>query len=157
MIFTVSQIYLSDAISGRDKALENLRNQINELSKILVIETNDKIAPEMIERLALTKYVGEMIEKVEDVREYEKIIEASKNIELECKKFAVRCHKITKSKNEIPVDKINKEIGAIIGAKRIVDLDSPETEVIVLISDGIYLGVSKTRTGYVKCLKHHVN
>ena len=98
-----------------------------------------------------------MIEKVEDVREYEKIIEASKNIELECKKFAVRCHKITKSKNEIPVDKINKEIGAIIGAKRIVDLDSPETEVIVLISDGIYLGVSKTRTGYVKCLKHHVN
>ena len=34
MVFTVSQIYLSDAISGRDKALENLRNQINELSKI---------------------------------------------------------------------------------------------------------------------------
>ena len=28
MVFTVSQIYLSDAISGRDKALENLRNQI---------------------------------------------------------------------------------------------------------------------------------
>ena len=37
MVFTVSQIYLSDAISGRDKALENLRKQINELSKILVI------------------------------------------------------------------------------------------------------------------------
>ena len=33
MVFTVSQIYLSDAISGRDKALEDLRNQINELSK----------------------------------------------------------------------------------------------------------------------------
>ena len=42
MIFTVSQIYLSDAISGRDKALENLRNQINELSKILVIESKEK-------------------------------------------------------------------------------------------------------------------
>ena len=42
MVFTVSQIYLSDAISGRDKALENLRNQINELSKILVIETKEK-------------------------------------------------------------------------------------------------------------------
>ena len=39
MVFTVSQIYLSDAISGRDKALQDLRNQINELSKILVIET----------------------------------------------------------------------------------------------------------------------
>ena len=42
MVFTVSQIYLSDAISGRDKAVEDLRTQINELSKILVIETKDK-------------------------------------------------------------------------------------------------------------------
>ena len=42
MVFTVSQIYLSDAISGRDKALENLKNQINELSKILVIESKEK-------------------------------------------------------------------------------------------------------------------
>ena len=42
MVFTVSQIYLSDAISGKDKALENLKNQINELSKILIIETKDK-------------------------------------------------------------------------------------------------------------------
>ncbi len=42
MVFTVSQIYLSDAISGRDKALQDLRTQINELSKILVIETKNK-------------------------------------------------------------------------------------------------------------------
>ena len=42
MVFTVSQIYLSDAISGRDKALQNLRSQINELSKILIIEAKDK-------------------------------------------------------------------------------------------------------------------
>ena len=42
MVFTVSQIYLSDAISGRDKALQDLRMQINELSNILVIETKDK-------------------------------------------------------------------------------------------------------------------
>ena len=42
MVFTVSQIYLSDAISGRDKALEDLRNQINELSKILIIESTEK-------------------------------------------------------------------------------------------------------------------
>ena len=39
MIFTVSQIYLSDAISGRDRVLSDLKKQINELSKILVIET----------------------------------------------------------------------------------------------------------------------
>ena len=42
MVFTVSQIYLSDAISGRDKALEDLKSQINELSKILTIESKDK-------------------------------------------------------------------------------------------------------------------
>ena len=42
MVFTVSQIYLSDAISGRDKVLSDLKKQINELSKILVIETEKK-------------------------------------------------------------------------------------------------------------------
>ena len=42
MVFTVSQIYLSDAISGKDKALQDLRNQINELSKILIIEKEKK-------------------------------------------------------------------------------------------------------------------
>ncbi len=42
MVFTVSQIYLSDAISGRDKALDDLRKQINELSKILTYETELK-------------------------------------------------------------------------------------------------------------------
>ena len=42
MIFTVSQIYLSDAISGRDKALQELRTQISELSKILQLEISEK-------------------------------------------------------------------------------------------------------------------
>ena len=42
MVFTVSQIYLSDAISGRDKALKDLRMQINELSKIIQSEVSEK-------------------------------------------------------------------------------------------------------------------
>ena len=42
MVFTVSQIYLSDAISGKDRVLNDLKNQINELSKILVIESKQK-------------------------------------------------------------------------------------------------------------------
>ena len=42
MVFTVSQIYLSDAISGRDKALQELRTQISELSKILQLEISEK-------------------------------------------------------------------------------------------------------------------
>ena len=53
MVFTVSQIYLSDAISGRDKALEDLRNQIDELSKILVIETREK--QQVLEDLSKTE------------------------------------------------------------------------------------------------------
>ena len=42
MVLPVSQIYLSDAISGRDKALQELRTQISELSKILQIEISEK-------------------------------------------------------------------------------------------------------------------
>ena len=42
MVFTVSQIYLSDALSGRDKALQELRSQISELSKILQLEISEK-------------------------------------------------------------------------------------------------------------------
>ena len=42
MVFTVSQIYLSDAISGRDKALQELKLQISELSKILQSEVSEK-------------------------------------------------------------------------------------------------------------------
>ena len=53
MVFTVSQIYLSDAISGRDKALEDLRNQINELSKILIIESKEK--QQALEELSTTE------------------------------------------------------------------------------------------------------
>jgi len=53
MIFTVSQIYLSDAISGRDKALQELRIQISELSKILQSEVSEK--EEALENLSQTK------------------------------------------------------------------------------------------------------
>ena len=55
MIFTVSQIYLSDALSGRDKILSDLKKQINELSKVLIIETKEK--DEAISSLLTTKEV----------------------------------------------------------------------------------------------------
>ena len=53
MVFTVSQIYLSDAISGRDKALQQLRIQISELSKILQSEISAK--EEVLENLTETE------------------------------------------------------------------------------------------------------
>ena len=53
MVFTVSQIYLSDAISGKDKALQLLRSQINELANMLVIE--EEINQKALNNLSTTK------------------------------------------------------------------------------------------------------
>ena len=63
MIFTVSQIYLSDAISGRDRVLSDLKKQINELSKILVIETEQKQEAFFVSRAVSEKaYVIMMVD-----------------------------------------------------------------------------------------------
>ena len=55
MVFTVSQIYLSDAISGKDKALLDLKTQINELSKILIFES--KVKEKALTDLSETKNI----------------------------------------------------------------------------------------------------
>ena len=52
----------------------NTPKKIVKKNRILIIETKYPIKSEMIERLSLTKYVGEIIEEVDDVRQYEKII-----------------------------------------------------------------------------------
>ena len=71
MIFTVSQIYLSDAISGRDKALQELRIQISELSKILQSEIGEK--EEALERLSGTELLLSGVQK--DLQQQELITE----------------------------------------------------------------------------------
>ena len=38
LVFTAGQFFLSDALSGRDKALQELQQQINELSDLLALE-----------------------------------------------------------------------------------------------------------------------
>jgi chemotaxis protein MotB len=38
MIFVLAQFYLSDAISGRDSALERLKNQVSELADLVALE-----------------------------------------------------------------------------------------------------------------------
>ena len=40
MVFTVSQIYLSDAVIGKDKALAKLESNITKLSSLLSLETS---------------------------------------------------------------------------------------------------------------------
>ncbi len=71
MVFTVSQIYLSDAISGRDKALQELRVQISELSKILQSEISQK--EEAIETLSDTERLLGGVKK--DLQQQEMITE----------------------------------------------------------------------------------
>ena len=71
MVFTVSQIYLSDAISGRDKALQELRIQISELSKILQSEIGEK--EEALERLSGTELLLSGVQK--DLQQQELITE----------------------------------------------------------------------------------
>ena len=71
MVFTVSQIYLSDAISGRDKALQELRLQISELSKILQFEIGKK--EEALETLSDTESLLSGVQK--DLKEQELISE----------------------------------------------------------------------------------
>ncbi len=44
MIFVVAQFYLTDALSGRDKALARLTQQITELSELLALEKKDSAA-----------------------------------------------------------------------------------------------------------------
>ena len=66
MVFTVSQIYLSDAISGRDRVLTDLKKQISELSKILVIESEQKqealsSLSQSKKELSQTKHLGSTI------------------------------------------------------------------------------------------------
>ena len=76
MVFTVSQIYLSDAISGRDKALESLRNQINELSKILVIESKEK--EKVLSELKITEdTLTQSKENVQKQESYSKELQAN--------------------------------------------------------------------------------
>ena len=71
MIFTVSQIYLSDAISGRDKALQELKIQISELSIILQSEISDK--EKVLEKLSGTESLLSGVQK--DLQQQELITE----------------------------------------------------------------------------------
>jgi len=71
MIFTVSQIYLSDAISGRDKALQELKIQISELSIIIQSEINDK--EKALEKLSGTESLLSGVQK--DLQQQELITE----------------------------------------------------------------------------------
>ena len=77
LVFTAGQFLLSDALSGRDKALQELQQQLNELSDLLAIEAQQRGVARRLgepdcaaqaaiaERDALTTRVAELAAKVD--------------------------------------------------------------------------------------------
>ncbi|HEY4746507.1 MAG TPA: hypothetical protein VIH38_03050, partial [Steroidobacteraceae bacterium] len=78
LVFTAGQFLLSDALSGRDKALQQLQLQLNELSDLLALEKRSsaelrsgtasltaQLQAAIAERDALTTRVAELAAKAE--------------------------------------------------------------------------------------------
>src|SRR5881392_1577761 len=66
LVFTAGQFFLSDALSGRDQALKQLQQQVDELSSLLSLErTNSaelsmRLKATLSERDALTGQLGDL-------------------------------------------------------------------------------------------------
>ena len=66
LIFTAGQFLLSDALSGRDRALKELQQQVSELSDLLALERgtaaglSSQLSATLAERDVLTTQVGEL-------------------------------------------------------------------------------------------------
>src|SRR5437764_5499273 len=78
LVFTAGQFLLSDALSGRDKALKELQQQINELGDLLALEKRSgeelragtaslagQLQAALAERDALTTQIAELRAKAE--------------------------------------------------------------------------------------------
>ena len=144
MVFTVSQIYLSDAISGRDKALQDLRVQINELSKILVIETQDK--EKALSSLSQTQ---------------EQLEESQSSLKLEQLQSEQLQEDIAKKRSEIFVQEQNilalsDQISSLLKELRIVAnaLETYEGQKITLLeTEGLGERINKALTSRIDQLK----
>src|SRR5881409_1743793 len=66
LVFTAGQFFLSDALSGRDQALKQLQQQVDELSQLLSVEragsaeTLAKLTGALAERDALTTQLADL-------------------------------------------------------------------------------------------------
>lgn len=72
LIFTAGQFLLSDALSGRDKALKELQQQVSELSDLLALERtstatlSSRLTATLAERDQLTTQVGELAARAKE-------------------------------------------------------------------------------------------
>jgi chemotaxis protein MotB len=66
LVFTAGQFFLSDALSGRDQALKELQQQVNDLSSLLSLERSNstdlskKLTGALAERESLATQLGEL-------------------------------------------------------------------------------------------------
>ena len=80
LVFTAGQFFLSDALSGRDKALKELQQQVSELSDLLALERrandelrvgsatlSDQLKAALAERDALSAKVSDLTDKLQNV------------------------------------------------------------------------------------------
>src|SRR5690348_16885102 len=78
LVFTAGQFFLSDALSGRDKALKELQQQVSELSDLLTHDRRvnvelhtgsasltDQLEAALAERDALTGKVGDLTDNLQ--------------------------------------------------------------------------------------------
>ena len=94
LIFTAGQFFLADALSGRDKALQELQQQVSELSDLLVLERganaelrasaaglSTELNATLAERDALTREVAELAAKAKgDAARADQLSEADAQI-----------------------------------------------------------------------------
>src|SRR5437588_4789903 len=66
LVFTAGQFFLSDALSGRDQALKQLQQQVDELSQLLsieragTVELTTRLKGALVEHDTLTTQVGDL-------------------------------------------------------------------------------------------------
>ena len=122
--------------------------------KIIVISTSKIIKKNIINRLAMTKRISNII-FTSTKNNIKSILNDLENINIGNKSFAIR----QISQNDLNSEKTAILIGKKISNKNKTDLNNPEVKVLFYKSDGFFISLwnNDSDTGYKKCLKHHIS
>lgn len=133
LVFTAGQFFLSDALSGRDKALKELQTQVSELSDLLSLERrandelrtgsaslSDQLKAALAERDALTAKVGELTDKLQN---------ANTLVSADREKVELQLNELESLRRDLEALKavradLEKQVGALAAAQQKKDQDS---------------------------------
>jgi chemotaxis protein MotB len=133
LVFTAGQFFLSDALSGRDKALKELQQQVSQLSDLLALErrANDELRTgseslsnqlkaALAERDALTAKVGDLTDKLQNANT---LVSADREkVELQLKEIE-SLRRDLEALKAVRAD-LEKQVGALASAQQNKDRDS---------------------------------